>query len=116
MTVLRIPTPLRAYTGGKSEVIVSGAYVLDTLTDLTSQYPAIKPHLFNESGELRPFVNLFVGESNIKDLQGVETPIKDGDRLMLIPSVAGGAYPHPSLLPKGEGTQTPFSFREKGRG
>jgi adenylyltransferase/sulfurtransferase len=46
--------------------------------------------LFNEGGELRPFVNLFVGESNIKDLQGVDTPIKDGDRIMLIPSIAGG--------------------------
>jgi adenylyltransferase/sulfurtransferase len=46
--------------------------------------------LFNDSGELRPFVNLFVGENNIKDLQGVNTPIQDGDKLVLIPSIAGG--------------------------
>ena len=116
MTTLRIPTPLRTYTAGKSEVNVNGAKISEALTDLTAQYPAIKPHLFNDGGELRPFVNLFVGESNIKDLQGVDTPIKDGDRIMLIPSIAGGAYPHPSPLPKGEGTQTPFSFQEKGRG
>lgn len=90
MTTLRIPTPLRTYTGGKSEVTVSGAKISEALTDLTTQYPAIKPHLFNEGGELRPFVNLFVGEHNIKDLQGVETPIKDGDKVMLIPSIAGG--------------------------
>jgi len=91
MTTLRIPTPLRTYTGGKSEVTVSGAKISDALSDLTTQFPAIKPHLFNEGDELRPFVNLFVGENNIKDLLGVDTPIKEGDRIMLIPSIAGGA-------------------------
>jgi len=90
MTTLRIPTPLRTYTSGKSEVTVTGSKISDALADLTTQFPAIKPHLFNEGGDLRPFVNLFVGESNIKDLQGVDTPIKDGDRIMLIPSIAGG--------------------------
>lgn len=90
MPVLRIPTPLRAYTSGQSEVNVNGEKISEALTDLTNQYPTIKPHLFNEGGELRPFVNLFVGEHNIKDLQGVDTPIKDGDKVMLIPSIAGG--------------------------
>jgi adenylyltransferase/sulfurtransferase len=71
-------------------VNVNGVKISEALTDLTTQYPAIKPHLFNDGGELRPFVNLFVGESNIKDLQGVDTPIKDGDKIMLIPSIAGG--------------------------
>lgn len=90
MPVLRIPTPLRAYTSGQSEVNVNGASIAEALTDLTAQYPAIKPHLFNEGGDLRPFVNLFVGEKNIRDLQGVDTPINEGDRVMLIPSIAGG--------------------------
>jgi adenylyltransferase/sulfurtransferase len=90
MPVLRIPTPLRAYTSGKSEVSVGGSNVGEALSDLTTQYPTIKPHLFNEGGELRPFVNLFLGENNIKDLQGVNTPITDGDKLVLIPSIAGG--------------------------
>lgn len=90
MTTLRIPTPLRTYTDGKSEVNVNGAKISEALADLTAQYPAIKPHIFSEGGDLRPFVNLFVGEHNIKDLQGVNTPIKDGDRVMLIPSIAGG--------------------------
>lgn len=94
MTTLRIPTPLRAYTGSKSEVNVSGAKISEALADLINQYPALKPHLFNDSGELRPFVNLFVGESNIKDLQGADTPIKDGDKIMLIPSIAGGRSCH----------------------
>lgn len=90
MPVLRIPTPLRPYTDGQSEVSVDGSNISDALTDLTTQYPALKPHLFNEGGQLRPFVNLFIGEDNIKDLQGVDTPITDGDRLVLIPSIAGG--------------------------
>ena len=69
---------------------IRGSNIADALTDLTTQYPSIKPHLFNEGGELRPLVNLFVGENNIKDRQGVDTPIQDGDRLVLIPSIAGG--------------------------
>jgi molybdopterin converting factor small subunit len=92
MSILRIPTPLRAYTDGRSEVNVNGSNISDVLTDLTTQYPAIKPHLFNEGGDLRPFVNLFVGENNIKDLQGINTPIPDGEKIMLIPSIAGGRH------------------------
>lgn len=92
MPVLRIPTPLRVYTDGQSEVTVNGSNISEALTDLTTQYPAIKPHLFNEGGELRPFVNIFVGENNIKDLQGVSTAIGDGEKLMLIPSIAGGCH------------------------
>lgn len=90
MPVLRIPTPLRAYTNGQSTVNVTGKNASEVLTDLTNQYPTIKPHIFNEEGTLRPFVNLFVGASNIKDLQGVDTPIKEDDKVMLIPSIAGG--------------------------
>ena len=92
MPVLRIPTPLRTYTNGQSDVTVSGSNIYEALTDLTNRYPTIKPHLFNEGGELRAFVNLFIGENNIKDLQGVNTPISDGEKLMLIPSIAGGCH------------------------
>ena len=105
MTVLRIPTPLRSYTSGKSDVNVTGVKISEALSDLTTQYPAIKPHLFNEGGELRPFVNLFIGANNIKDLQGVDTPIKDGDRVMLVPSIAGGA-PRPCEPRRGEAIPT----------
>lgn len=89
MPVLRIPTLLCAYTSGQSEVTVSGANIAEALADLTVQYPAIKPHLFNKGGDLRPSIHLFVGERNIHDLQGVDTPIHEGDRIMLIPSIAG---------------------------
>ena len=90
MPVLRIPTPLRAYTNRQSDVTVNGSNISEILSDLTTQYPTIKLHLFNDGGDLRPFVNLFVGENNIKDLQGVNTPVKDGEKIMLIPSIAGG--------------------------
>jgi adenylyltransferase/sulfurtransferase len=60
------------------------------MTDLTAQYPAIKPHIFKEDGELRAFVNLFKGEENVNDLQGLQTPLVENDRLLIIPSIAGG--------------------------
>jgi molybdopterin converting factor small subunit len=90
MPSLRIPTPLRPYTNGQSELAVHGGTVAEVMDDLVLQYPALKPHLFNNEGELRPFVNLFLGEENIKELQGLSTPLSETDRLMLIPSIAGG--------------------------
>ncbi len=90
MTTIRIPTPLRTYTGGQSEVPVSGPTVSEAIVDLTKRHPAIKPHILREDGELRPFVNVFKGEENVNDLQGLNTPLADTDRLMLIPSIAGG--------------------------
>jgi molybdopterin converting factor small subunit len=90
MAVLRIPTPLRAYTGGLSEISVAGPTVSAALADLASRHPAIRPHIFTESGELRPFVNLFKGEENVSDLQGLQTPLAENDRLRIIPSIAGG--------------------------
>ncbi|MEW5867687.1 MAG: MoaD/ThiS family protein [Chloroflexota bacterium] len=90
MPVLRIPTPLRTYTAGQSEISVHGATVAAAMSDLVTQFPALQPHLYNNDGVLRPFVNLFLGEENVKDLQGLETPLREGDRLLLIPSIAGG--------------------------
>jgi len=90
MPTLRIPTPLRPYTGGQSDVPVQGQTVGEAVHSLLAQYPALKPHLMNAEGALRPFVNLFLGEDNIKDLSGLQTPLRPEDRLMLIPSIAGG--------------------------
>jgi len=90
MTTIRIPTPLRAYTGGQSEVPVNGLTVSEAIIDLTVRHPAIKPHILQENGELRPFVNLFKGDENINGLQGLKTPLLEADKLMLIPSIAGG--------------------------
>jgi molybdopterin converting factor small subunit len=90
MPVLRIPTPLRTYTDGLSEVTVEGITVGEAMLSLVEQFPTMRPHLYNGQGELRPFVNLFLGEDNVRDLQGMSTPLQDGDRIMLIPSIAGG--------------------------
>ena len=90
MTTLKIPTPLRPYAGGNSEILVTGRTVGDAMQDLVGQFPALKKHLFNDLDELRPFVNLFVGEEDIRHLQGVNTLLSDEDKLMIIPSIAGG--------------------------
>jgi molybdopterin converting factor small subunit len=95
MTILRIPTPLRPYTDGNSELELQGSTVAEAMEQLIELYPALKPHLYNGTGELRPFVNLFLNEENIKELQGLDTPLGEADRLMLIPSIAGGC-PHAS--------------------
>lgn len=58
---------------------------------LVEQYPVLQPHLFNSSGGLRPFVNLFVGASHIKDLQGLDTPVKDDEKVLIMPSITGGS-------------------------
>ncbi len=90
MPVLRIPTPLRAYVNGETEVMLEGSTVNEVMLNLVEEYPALRPHLFNGEGQLRPFVNLFLNEDNVKDLQGMDTPLRENDRLMLIPSIAGG--------------------------
>jgi molybdopterin synthase sulfur carrier subunit len=90
MPTLRIPTPLRPYANGQTEVTVQGTNVGEALNDLVIQYPDLKKHLFNEVQELRPFVNLFLGDEDVRYLDGVRTPLKEGDKLMIIPSIAGG--------------------------
>jgi len=90
MTNLRIPTPLRSYTNGQADVAVQGLTVAEAMNDLVAQYPSLRPHLFNGNAQLRPFVNLFINDENVKELQGLSTPLKETDRLMLIPSIAGG--------------------------
>ena len=90
MAILKIPTPLRSYTNGQAEVPVAGANVAEAMGDLMEKFPTLKPHLYNGDGRLRPFVNLFVGENNVNDLQGLETPLAEDERVLLIPSIAGG--------------------------
>jgi sulfur-carrier protein len=90
MAIMKIPTPLRSYTNGKAEVTVAGGNVAEAMEHLVQQYPTLRPHLYSGEGRLRPFVNLFVGENNMNDLQGLQTPLDENARLLLIPSIAGG--------------------------
>jgi molybdopterin converting factor small subunit len=88
--IIRLPAPLRAYTDGEREIEVRGSTVAAALADLASRHPALRPHLFDDRGDLRPFVNLFLNEDDVRSLQGAETPLSDGDRLLIVPSIAGG--------------------------
>ncbi len=90
MAVLKIPTPLRSYTNGQAEINVRGSNVAEAMQSLVEQYPTLRPHLYNGDGRLRPFVNLFLGENNVNDLQGLDTPLDENARMLLIPSIAGG--------------------------
>jgi molybdopterin converting factor small subunit len=86
---MRIPTPLRPYTGGHETVAVGGKTVGEALDSLVDQYPDLKPHLFTD-GKLRSFVNVFLGEEDTRYLDGPQTTITDDSRLLIIPSIAGG--------------------------
>ena len=89
MATLRIPTSLRPYAAGQSEVIVRVSTVGEALSEVAERYTSLKPHLFTPEGQLRSFVNLFLNDEDIRKPDGLDTPIKDSDRLMLLPSIAG---------------------------
>jgi sulfur-carrier protein len=89
MPSIKIPTPLRAYTGGESKVDVQGATVGEALANLVQQHPNLKQHLY-EGEELRKFVNVFLGEEDVRFLDGPATELEDDDNLRIIPSIAGG--------------------------
>jgi molybdopterin/thiamine biosynthesis adenylyltransferase/rhodanese-related sulfurtransferase/molybdopterin converting factor small subunit len=90
MTTIKIPTPLRAYTNGSAEIEVKGETVGAALTDLVSQHPDLRAHLYN-GDQLRNFVNVFIGEEDIRYRDGLETPLEAADNLRIIPSIAGGS-------------------------
>jgi len=90
MTTIRIPTPLRPYTGGSKEVDVTGGTVGAALVDLSARYPDVRRHLFDDAGGLRPYVNVFLNDEDIRTLQSEATPLQSADRLMIVPSIAGG--------------------------
>lgn len=89
MATITIPTPLRTFTEQKKAVEVTGSTVGQALDDLTRQYPALRDHLFN-GAELRRFVNIYIGEEDIRFLNGLDTEISADDSLRIIPTVAGG--------------------------
>jgi molybdopterin converting factor small subunit len=86
-----IPTPLRQFAGGQSEVEVEGATVGAALDNLTAAHGDLKKHLYSDGGNLRNFVNVYVGDEDIRELDGLETEVKDGSEILIVPSIAGGA-------------------------
>ena len=89
-TKILIPTPLRPYTDKKDAVEADGATVGELLADLTKKHAGLKAHLYNEQGKLRSFVNIYLNDDDIRYLQKENTPIKDGDTISIVPSIAGG--------------------------
>lgn len=89
MTNIKIPTPLRAFTNNQAQIEVSGNTVGTVLDDLVTQYPELRNHLFN-GNELRNFVNVFLGEDDVRFLDGLNTEVTPDDHLRIVPTIAGG--------------------------
>lgn len=87
---VRIPTPLRRFTGGAEEVGVAGNTVGAVVNDLERQFTGIKERLCDEEGRVRRFVNIYVNGDDIRFLNNLETSVKDGDELSIVPAIAGG--------------------------
>src|SRR6266446_5525877 len=86
-----IPTALRNFTAGQSRLELQATTAGEALDQLTSQYAELRRHLYDERNKLRSFVNIYVNDEDIRHQSGVSTPLKDGDTLMVVPSIAGGA-------------------------
>lgn len=91
MPVIRIPAPLRGRTEGRAEVRVDGGSVRTALEALDRAHPGLAEVLFDARGQLHRFVNVFVGDADVRELQGLDTRVADDDVLAIVPAVAGGA-------------------------
>lgn len=87
---VRVPTILRTYTGGESEVSASGATLAEVIDDLEASYSGIKARILDDNGALRRFVNVYVGDEDVRFLDDLATPTPDGTKVSVIPAVAGG--------------------------
>ncbi len=89
MAAVRIPPTLRAEVGGLRELEARGETVGDVIDDLVERYPPLAPQLLHE-GELASFVNVYLGGEDIRTLDGLDTPVSDGESIILLPAMAGG--------------------------
>ena len=88
---INVPTALRQFTGGNPRVEVEAVTAGDALRDLTTRYPELHQHLYDDKNSLRSFVNIYLNEEDIRHQDGAQTRVRDGDSLMIVPSIAGGA-------------------------
>jgi molybdopterin synthase sulfur carrier subunit len=88
---VKIPTPLRRVTGGVADVSAAGGTVRELIEDLERQFPGMRERLCDETGALRRFVNVFVGDEDIRFLDGLKTELKGGEQITIVPAIAGGA-------------------------
>ena len=87
---VRIPTPLRKFTQGADEVSAQGNNVKAIVEDLEKSFPGIKERICDETGKVRRFVNVYVNGDDIRFLQNLETSLKEGDSISIVPAIAGG--------------------------
>ena len=87
---VRIPTILRSYTAGASEVSAEGASLAEVLDDLDAKHPGIKARILDDQGAIRRFVNVYVGNDDVRFLEALDTPTPDRVQVSVIPAVAGG--------------------------
>jgi MoaD family protein len=86
---IRIPTPLRTLTGGEEQVKADGATVQQVIENLEKKHPGMRDRLLDDKG-VRRFVNIYVGDEDIRFLDGLETPLKEGEEISIVPAIAGG--------------------------
>ena len=89
---VRIPTPLKKLTGEQEIIKAEGRTVGEVIQWLTETYPGLKERLRDEHGEVRRFINIYVNNEDIRFIQNLETPLKDGDQLSIVPAIAGGSF------------------------
>ncbi|WP_028650014.1 ubiquitin-like small modifier protein 1 [Nocardiopsis sp. CNT312] len=87
---VRVPTILRTYTGDAAEVSAEGTTLAEVLDDLEANYPGIRERILDDSGKVRRFVNVYVGDEDVRFEQGLRTAVADGAQVSIIPAVAGG--------------------------
>ena len=87
---VRIPAQLRTLTGGAGELALAGSTVAEVLKDLDASHPGFADRLFDDTGALRRFVNIFLDDEDVRFLQALDTPVTDGQTLSIVPAVAGG--------------------------
>ncbi len=87
---IRIPSPLRSFTGGADVVETTGSTITQILDSLKNKAPGIETRLFKGAGTLNRFVNVYLNDEDIRHLQNLETPVKDGDEISIVPAIAGG--------------------------
>lgn len=88
---VRIPTPLRKYTGGKEAVTVDGASIANVIENLEKNHPGLKDRICEADGSVRRFVNLYVNGDDIRFLDNLQSKVNDGDEISIVPAIAGGA-------------------------
>jgi len=90
MATVFLPTPLRRYANGQAKVQADGATLGELLTNLDQSYPGLKERLYDETGELKRFIQIFVNDEDVRGLQGAATPVGSRDEISIVPAMAGG--------------------------